>query len=94
MFMLGLTSGNLLPLYWGPYPAVRSTLITLAGGLLIGALILAMPTVTSSSLLILMGQWLLYGCLGLWLSASLWWILSFVKTGPGSKGTDPHKGTL
>ena len=94
MFTLGLVSGNLLPLERNPMPAIGSTLLALTGGLLIGGGLLVMPMLTSSSLLILAGQGLLYGCLGFWLSAGLWWILSFVNTGPGSKGTDPHKGTL
>ncbi|MGS3139039.1 phosphatase PAP2 family protein [Aeromonas sanarellii] len=86
MFTLGLASGNLLQLERHPTPALRAALLALAGGLVIAGLQLVVPMLTSSSLLILAGNGLLYGGLGFWLSAGLWWLLSVVPTGspPGS----------
>lgn len=89
MFTLGLVSGTLLPLERHPVPAIRCTLLALAGGLFIGALLLALPLLTSSSLLILAGQGLLVGCLGFWLSAGLWWLLSLINPGAASRGPTP-----
>ncbi|MGL5040611.1 MAG: phosphatidic acid phosphatase, partial [Aeromonas sp.] len=54
----------------------------------------ALPQLTSSSLMILLGQFLLFFGLGLWLSGGLWWILSSLKHDSRPKGTCPHKGTL
>lgn len=86
MFTLGLASGNLLQLERHPTPALRAALLALTGGLVIAGLLLVVPMLTSSSLLILAGNGLLYGGLGFWLSAGLWWLLSVVPTGspPGS----------
>ena len=90
MFTLGLVSGNLLQLERHPAPALHATLLALAGGLLIGGLLLALPILTDSSVLILAGKGLLYGCLGFWLSAALWWLLSFINTGAGSRRPTPR----
>ncbi|MNY78868.1 hypothetical protein D3C86_2192760 [compost metagenome] len=65
-------------------------LLALTGGLLIGGGLLALPMLTSSSLLILAGQGLLYGCLGLWLSAGLWWLLTVMNTGSARRGPTPR----
>ncbi|MNP70259.1 hypothetical protein D3C76_1664730 [compost metagenome] len=90
MFTLGLVSGNLLQLERHPAPALHAALLALAGGLLIGGLLLALPMLTDSSVLILVGKGLLYGCLGFWLSAALWWLLSFINTGAGSRSSPPR----
>lgn len=90
MFTLGLVSGNLLPLERNPVPAIGCVLLALTGGLLIGGGLLALPMLTSSSLLILAGQGLLYGCLGLWLSAGLWWLLTVMNTGSARRGPTPR----
>lgn len=89
MFTLGLVSGTLLPLERHPVPAIRCAMLALAGGLFIGALLLALPLLIGSSLLILAGQGLLFGCLGFWLSAGLWWLLSLVNPGAASRGPTP-----
>lgn len=89
MFTLGLVSGTLLPLERHPVPAIRCALLAPAGGLFIGALLLALPLLTGSSLLILAGQGLLVGCLGFWLSAGLWWLLSLINPGAASRGPTP-----
>lgn len=90
MFTLGLVSGNLLQLERHPAPALHAAVLALAGGLLIGGLLLALPMLTDSSVLILVGKGLLYGCLGFWLSAGLWWLLSFINTGAGSRSSPPR----
>lgn len=90
MFTLGLVSGNLLQLERHPAPALHAALLALAGGLLIGGLLLALPMLTDSSVLILVGKGLLYGCLGFWLSAALWWLLSFINTGSGPRSSPPR----
>lgn len=89
LFTLGLVSGNLLPLERSPVPAVGSALLALAGGLLIGGVMYLLPAITGSSLLILSGRWLLCGCLGLWLSAGSWWLLSLVNSGSALRGPTP-----
>ena len=89
MFTLGLVSGTLFPLERHPVPAIRCALLALVGSLLIGGLLLALPLLTSSSLLILAGQGLLIGCLGLWLSAGLWWSLRFIHPGSAHRGPTP-----
>ncbi len=94
MFSLGLTLGMRLPLpreRRKPWPTLA---ITLLGSLPLGALLWALPCWLSSSWLILLGQWLLYCCLGLWLSAGLWWILSLMNSDPLPKGSGPDKGLL
>lgn len=90
MFTLGLVSGNLLQLERHPAPALHAAVLALAGGLLIGGLLLALPILTDSSVLILVGKGLLYGCLGFWLSAALWWLLSFINTGSGPRSSPPR----
>ncbi|MFM5715700.1 phosphatase PAP2 family protein [Aeromonas allosaccharophila] len=94
MAALGLWVGGLRSLIRGGYPPIVTGVVTLAGGAVIGAGLWALPLLTSSSLAILLGQFVLFFGLGLWLSAGLWWILSFLKcdTRPKSKGSD--KGTL
>ncbi|MFC5706316.1 bifunctional NUDIX hydrolase/phosphatase PAP2 family protein [Aeromonas eucrenophila] len=89
MFTLGLVSGTLFPLERHPVPAIRCALLALAVSLGIGGLLLALPLLTSSSLLILVGQGSLIGCLGLWLSAGLWWSLRFIHPGPAHRGPTP-----
>ncbi|MGY3859513.1 bifunctional NUDIX hydrolase/phosphatase PAP2 family protein [Aeromonas intestinalis] len=90
MFTLGLVSGNLFPLERHPVPPLGGPLLALTGSLGIGGLLLALPLLTSSSLLILAGQGVLLGCLGLWLSAGLWWSLRFINPGSRSRGPTPH----
>ena len=90
MFTLGLVSGNLLQLERHPAPALHATLLALAGGLLIAGALFVLPVLTDSSLLILAGKGLLYGCLGFWLSAALWWLLSFINTGSGPRSSPPR----
>ncbi|WP_338889951.1 bifunctional NUDIX hydrolase/phosphatase PAP2 family protein [Aeromonas rivipollensis] len=90
MFTLGLVSGNLLPLERNPAPAIGTALLALTGGLLIGGGLFVLPVLTDSSLLILAGQGLLYGCLGLWLSAGLWWLLSVMNTGSVPRSPTPR----
>ena len=68
--------------------------LTLLGGLPLGALLWSLPGWLTSSGLTLLGQWLLYCCLGLWLSAGLWWILSLMNSDPLPKGSGPDKGLL
>ncbi|WP_429161646.1 bifunctional NUDIX hydrolase/phosphatase PAP2 family protein [Aeromonas media] len=90
MFTLGVVSGNLLQLERHPAPALHATLLALAGGLLIGGGLFVLPVLTDSSVLLLAGKGLLYGCLGFWLSAALWWLLSFINTGAGSRRPTPR----
>ena len=94
MFSLGLTLGMRLPLPRERQKPWYTLAITLLGGLPLGALLWALPFWLTSSWLILLGQWLLYGCLGLWLSAGLWWILSLMNSDPLPKGSGPDKGLL
>ncbi|MCR6553262.1 phosphatidic acid phosphatase, partial [Aeromonas sp. CPF2-S1] len=68
--------------------------VVLAGMLLMVAGAWALPLLTSSSLAILLGQFVLFFGLGLWLSAGLWWILSFLKCDTRPKGNGSDKGTL
>lgn len=90
MFTLGLVSGTLFPLERHPVPALGAALLALSVSLGFGGLLLALPLLTGSSLLILAGQGLLIGCLGLWLSAGLWWSLRFINPGSRSRGPTPH----
>ncbi|HHQ4844974.1 TPA: phosphatase PAP2 family protein, partial [Aeromonas hydrophila] len=94
IFSLGLTLGMMLPLPRTEQTGWRTPLLALLGGLPLGALWWALPLWLTSSWLILLGQWLLYCCLGLWLSAGLWWILSLVNNDPLPKGSGPDKGLL
>ncbi len=90
----GLWVGGLLTLTRGGYPPIVTGAVTLAGGAVIGAGLWALPLLTSSSLAILLGQFVLFFGLGLWLSAGLWWILSFLKCDTRPKGNGSDKGTL
>ncbi|MFB3948853.1 phosphatase PAP2 family protein [Aeromonas veronii bv. sobria] len=94
MAALGLWVGGLRSLTRGGYPPIVTGAVTLAGGALIGAGLWALPLLTSSSLTILLGQFVLFFGLGLWLSAGLWWILSFLKCDTRPKGNGSDKGTL
>lgn len=94
MAALGLWVGGLFTLSRGGYPPIVTGAVTLAGGALIGAGLWALPLLTSSSLAILLGQFVLFFGLGLWLSAGLWWILSFLKCDTRPKGNGSDKGTL
>lgn len=91
---LGLWVGGLRSLTRGGYPPIVTGAVTLAGGAVIGAGLWALPLLTSSSLAILLGQFVLFFGLGLWLSAGLWWILSFLKCDTRPKGNGSDKGTL
>ncbi len=91
---LGIWVGGLLTLTRGGYPSIVTGAVTLAGGAVIGAGLWALPLLTSSSLAILLGQFVLFFGLGLWLSAGLWWILSFLKCDTRPKGNGSDKGTL
>ncbi|MGL5812661.1 MAG: bifunctional NUDIX hydrolase/phosphatase PAP2 family protein [Aeromonas sp.] len=90
MFTLGLVSGTLFPLERHPVPALGSALLALSVSLGMGGLLLTLPLLTSSSLLILIGQGVLLGGLGLWLSAGLWWSLRFINPGSTHRGPTPH----
>ncbi|MEN9583373.1 MAG: hypothetical protein RLZZ616_379 [Pseudomonadota bacterium] len=94
MFSLGLTLGMRLPLPRERRKTWHTLAITLLGSLPLGALLWALPFWLTSSWLILLGQWLLYCCLGLWLSAGLWWILSLMNSDSLPKGSGPDKGLL
>ncbi|MGL4355595.1 MAG: phosphatase PAP2 family protein [Aeromonas popoffii] len=94
MFSLGLTLGMRLPLPRERRKTWHTLAITLLGSLPLGALLWALPFWLTSSWLILLGQWLLYCCLGLWFSAGLWWILSLMNSDPLPKGSGPDKGLL
>ncbi len=94
MAALGIWVGGLRSLTRGGYPPIVAGAVTLAGGAVIGAGLWALPLLTSSSLAILLGQFVLFFGLGLWLSAGLWWILSFLKCDTRPKGNGSDKGTL
>lgn len=94
MAALGISVGGLRSLTRGGYPPILTGAVTLAGGAVIGAGLWALPLLTSSSLTILLGQFVLFFGLGLWLSAGLWWILSLVNNDPLPKGPGSDKGTL
>lgn len=91
---LGLWLGGLAPLPRDGYSPLLTGGVTLAGGAVIGAMLWGLPLLTSSSLNILLGQLSLFFGLGLWLSAGLWWILSFLKCDTRPKGNGSDKGTL
>lgn len=63
--------------------------VALAGCLLLGLLSASLPLLITSSLLILTGQGILYGLLGLWLSSGLWWLISL--TDDHNRGATPRK---
>ncbi|XEI32514.1 phosphatase PAP2 family protein [Aeromonas veronii] len=90
----GLWLGGLAPLPRDGYSPLLTGGVTLAGGTVIGAGLWALPLLTSSSLAILLGQLSLFFGLGLWLSAGLWWILSFLQCDTRPKGNGSDKGTL
>ncbi|MGL6153462.1 MAG: bifunctional NUDIX hydrolase/phosphatase PAP2 family protein, partial [Aeromonas sobria] len=87
----GLWLGGLAPLPRDGYSPLLTGGVTLAGGAVIAAMLWGLPLLTSSSLTILLGQLLLFFGLGLWLSAGLWWILSFLKNDTRPKGKCPNK---
>ncbi|WP_303845833.1 bifunctional NUDIX hydrolase/phosphatase PAP2 family protein [Aeromonas sobria] len=91
---LGLWLGGLAPLTRDGHSPLLTGGVTLAGGAVIGAMLWGLPLLTSSSLTILLGQLSLFFGLGLWLSAGLWWILSFLKNDSRPKGKCPNKGIL
>ncbi|MDO2436861.1 phosphatase PAP2 family protein [Aeromonas veronii] len=91
---LGLWVGGLLTLTRGGYPPIVTGAVTLVGGAVIGAGLWALPLLTSSSLAILLGQFVLFFGLGLWLSAGLWWILSLLKQDSRPRGGCPDRETL
>ncbi|MGL5093321.1 MAG: bifunctional NUDIX hydrolase/phosphatase PAP2 family protein [Aeromonas sobria] len=91
---LGLWLGGLAPLPRDGHSPLLTGGVTLAGGAVIGAMLWGLPLLTSSSLTILLGQLSLFFGLGLWLSAGLWWILSFLKNDSRPKGKCPNKGIL
>ncbi|MGN5139137.1 bifunctional NUDIX hydrolase/phosphatase PAP2 family protein [Aeromonas sp. 164P] len=91
---LGLWVGDMRSLTRSGYPPILTGMVTLAGGVVIGAGLWALPLLTSSSLTILLGQLSLFFGLGLWLSVGLWWILSFLKCNTRPKGNGPDKGIL
>ncbi|MGL5661108.1 MAG: phosphatase PAP2 family protein [Aeromonas sp.] len=91
---LGIWMGGSWQLTRGGYPPILLGGTTLVGFGVMGAALWALPQLTSSSLMILLGQFLLFFGLGLWLSGGLWWILSSLKHDSRPKGTCPHKGTL
>ncbi len=94
MAALGIWVGGLLTLTRGGYPPILTGVVTLAGDALIGAGLWALPLLTSSSLAILLGQFVLFFGLGLWLSAGLWWILSLLKQDSRPRGGCPDRETL
>ncbi len=91
---LGVWVGGLRSLTRGGYPPIVTGAVTLAGGAVIGAGLWALPLLTSSSLAILLGQFVLFFGLGLWLSAGLWWILSLLKQDSRPRGGCPDRETL
>ncbi|MBO0504517.1 phosphatase PAP2 family protein [Aeromonas veronii] len=91
---LGLWLGGLAYLPRDGYSPLLTGGVTLVGGAVIGAMLWGLPLLTSSSLTILLGQLSLFFGLGLWLSAGLWWILSFLKNDSRPKGKCPNKGIL
>ncbi|WP_236757846.1 phosphatase PAP2 family protein [Aeromonas cavernicola] len=90
---LGVILGERWPLRKQGYPAINVAATALTGGALLGGLLWLLPLLTTSSLLLLLGQWALYCGFGLWLSAGLWWILSQVNTDISPRGPAPDKGT-
>ncbi|MFM5745160.1 phosphatase PAP2 family protein [Aeromonas veronii] len=91
---LGLWVGGLRSLIRGGYPPIVTGAVTLAGGAVIGVGFWALPLLTSSSLTILLGQFVLFFGLGLWLSVGLWWILSLLKQDSRPRGGCPDRETL
>lgn len=91
---LGLWLGGRVTLVRDGYPPILTGAVTLAGSTVIGAGLWAVPLLTSSSLIILLGQLSLFFGLGLWLSAGLWWILSLLKQDSRPRGGCPDRETL
>ncbi|MFQ2013952.1 phosphatase PAP2 family protein [Aeromonas veronii] len=91
---LGLWLGGNAALVRAGYPPLLTGGVVLAGCLLIGAGLWLLPLLTSSSLIILLGQFVLFFGLGLWLSVGLWWILSLLKQDSRPRGGRPARGTL
>ncbi|WP_042013502.1 bifunctional NUDIX hydrolase/phosphatase PAP2 family protein [Aeromonas fluvialis] len=94
LMALGLWVGGVFSLTRDGTPPMLTGAVTLAGGALIGVGLWVLPLLTSSSLTILLSQFVLFFGLGLWLSAGLWWILSFLKCDTRPKGNGSDKGTL
>lgn len=91
---LGLVCGGQLPVRRDARPARVVGSLAAAGLVLVGGGLWLLPRLTDSSLWILTGQGLLYCWLGLWLSAGLWWILSFMNTDSLPRGKSPDKGMI
>ncbi len=91
---LGLWLGGRVTLVRDGYSPWLTGAVVLAGMLLMVAGAWVLPLLTSSSLAILLGQFVLFFGLGLWLSAGLWWILSFLKCDTRPKVNGSDKGTL
>ncbi|MGL5708182.1 MAG: phosphatase PAP2 family protein [Aeromonas sp.] len=89
---LGLWLGGKVTLVRDGYPPLLTGGVMLAGGLLIGAGLWLLPQLTSSSFIILLGQFVLFFWLGLWLSLGLWWILSLLKQDSRPKGGRSARG--
>lgn len=91
---LGLWLGGRVMLVRDGYSPWLTGAVVLAGMLLMVAGAWALPLLTSSSLAILLGQFVLFFGLGLWLSAGLWWILSLLKQDSRPRGGCPDRETL
>ncbi|MFM4934222.1 phosphatase PAP2 family protein [Aeromonas veronii] len=91
---LGLWLGGRVTLVRDGYSPWLTGAVVLAGMLLMVAGAWALPLLTSSSLAILLGQFVLFFGLGLWLSAGLWWILSLLKQDSRPRGGCPDRETL
>ncbi|MFQ1826551.1 bifunctional NUDIX hydrolase/phosphatase PAP2 family protein [Aeromonas veronii] len=91
---LGLWLGGRVTLVRDGYSPWLTGAVVLAGMLLMVAGAWALPLLTSSSLAILLGQFVLFFGLGLWLSAGLWWILSLLKQDSRPSGGCPDRETL
>ncbi|MGL5326130.1 MAG: phosphatase PAP2 family protein, partial [Aeromonas sp.] len=89
---LGLWLGGKVTLVRDGYPPLLTGGVMLAGGLLIGAGLWLLPQLTSSSFIILLGQFVLFFLLGLWLSLGLWWILSLLKQDSRPRGGRSARG--
>lgn len=91
---LGLWLGGRATLVRDGYSRWLTGAVVLAGMLLMVAGAWALPLLTSSSIAILLGQFVLFFGLGLWLSAGLWWILSLLKQDSRPRGGCPDRETL
>ncbi|WP_368226809.1 phosphatase PAP2 family protein [Aeromonas sp. R1-1] len=91
---LGLWLGERVTQVRDGYSPWLTGAVVLAGMLLMVAGAWVLPLLTSSSLAILLGQFVLFFGLGLWLSAGLWWILSLLKQDSRPRGGCPDRETL